>query len=305
MRTSSILLFAVSILLLPAGLVARLEVVTTTSHIADIVRNVAGDKVELKTLMGPGVDPHLYKATARDVIELQQADLILYNGLRLEGRLAQTFEKVARRGRAVVPVAEVIPEERLLASADYADAFDPHVWFDPQLWAYVVGGVVEALSEADPDNATSYRQAGEAYVEKIQSLVDWTRRRLEEVPESRRVLVTSHDAYSYFGRAFGVEVVGVQGISTATEAGMADVAKTGDFIRRRGIPAIFVESSVAPGTIQRISADSGAVVGGELFSDALGARGDLREGSDGEKYDVGTYIGMFKYNVDTIASALD
>ena len=283
---------------------AKLNVVTSTTHIAAIARSVGGDAVSLKSLMGPGVDPHLYKATARDVIDLKRADLILYNGLHLEGRLAESFSKVGKGGRPIVAVANSIPKEKLLPSANYADAHDPHVWFDPTLWVYVVDAVVEALLEADSENASLYRSNGEAYKREVSALYDWTVTRFEEVPEDRRVLITSHDAYNYFGRAFGIEVVGVQGISTATEAGLADIVKMVDFIKERRIPAIFVESSVSPSTIQRVSKDSGAVVGGELFSDALGLAGNLHEGSDGESYDVGTYIGMFKYNVDTIARAL-
>ncbi len=287
-----------------AFVVGGVRVVTSTSQLADIVRNVGGDLVELESLMGPGVDPHLYKATARDVITLRRADLIVYNGLHLEGRLASTFSKAAKRGRLVVAAAENIPEERLLSSANFVDSHDPHVWFDPALWSYAVDAVVQALVAADSENAAAYRAGGERYAAEVRVLVDWAVKRIGQIPDTRRVLVTSHDAYSYFGRAFGVEVVGVQGISTATEAGLADVAKMVDFIKRRAVPAIFVESSVSPATIRRISADSGAIVGGELFSDALGAAGKMHEGADGERYDVGTYIGMFKYNVDTIVSAL-
>ncbi|EDY82970.1 Periplasmic solute binding protein family [Verrucomicrobiia bacterium DG1235] len=283
---------------------ASIRVVTSTSQIADIVRNIGGSEVDLKVLMGPGVDPHLYKATARDVISLQRADLILYNGLHLEGRLAETFSKVNKLGRTVVAVGEVIPKDRLLASADYEDAHDPHVWFDPSLWVMVVGSVEASLIAADPSNAALFADRASLYKKKVEALSIWAQERIDSVPESRRVLVTSHDAYNYFGRAFGFQVVGVQGVSTASEAGLADIINTADFIKKRGIPAIFVESSVSPATIERISRDSGARVGGELFSDALGALGELHEGVDGEKFDVGTYLGMFKYNVDTIVRAL-
>ncbi|MDQ8204270.1 zinc ABC transporter substrate-binding protein [Pelagicoccus sp. SDUM812003] len=284
--------------------VAKIRVVSSTAQIGDIVSNVAGDRVESSALMGPGVDPHLYKATARDVIALQRADLILYNGLHLEGRLAETLSKMSAKGRRLVAVAEAIPGERLLKSAAYEDAYDPHVWFDPQLWVIVVDEVVSSLCAADPENAGFYRQQGASYRSKVAGLDAWAKAQIEKVPAGRRVLVTSHDAYNYFGRAFGVEVVGVQGISTVTEAGLADVTKTVDFIKRRGIPAIFVESSVSPATIERISRDSGARVGGELYSDALGALGEIHESPDGERFDVGTYLGMFQYNVSTIVEAL-
>ncbi|MDQ8199930.1 zinc ABC transporter substrate-binding protein [Pelagicoccus enzymogenes] len=298
------------VLLLTIGLFAatavhgKLRVVVSTSQIADIVRNVGGRDIDLTVLMGPGVDPHLYKATARDVISLQRADLILYNGLHLEGRLAETFSKVNKQGRTVVAVGEAIPKDRLLASADYEDAHDPHVWFDPELWAFVIDAVKSSLSKADPSKAAVFEQRAALYSAEVEAVALWARERIEAIPESARVLVTSHDAYNYFGRAFGFQVVGVQGVSTATEAGIADITNTADFIKRRRIPAIFVESSVSPATIERISRDSGASVGGELFSDALGALGEMHEGSDGERYDVGTYLGMFKYNVDTIVNAL-
>lgn len=291
-------------LALAVGLCGKVRVVASTSQIGDIVRNVAGDKVDLTILMGPGVDPHLYKATARDVISLQRADVILYNGLHLEGRLAETFSKLSKMGRKTVPVGEAIPKERLIPSADYQDAHDPHVWFDPELWMMVVSAVEEALVGIDPEQAATYHEGAAGYREEVAALSSWARKRIESIPEETRVLVTSHDAYNYFGRAFDFQVVGVQGVSTATEAGLADITKTADFIKKRGIPAIFVESSVSPSTIERISRDSGAVVGGELYSDALGAVGELHTGEDGEAYDVGTYIGMFKYNVDTIVGSL-
>lgn len=287
-----------------AGSYAKLRVVVSTSQIADIVRNVAGEEVDLAVLMGPGVDPHLYKATARDVISLQRADLILYNGLHLEGRLAETFSKVNKLGRTVVAVAESIPDDRLLASSDYENSHDPHVWFDPELWSIVVESVSRSLAAADPDRSAFFSKRASIYKGKVEALSVWAQRKIDLVPEARRVLVTSHDAYNYFGRAFGFQVVGVQGVSTASEAGLADIAKTSDFIKERGIPAIFVESSVSPATIERISRDSGAVVGGELFSDALGALGEIHLGVDGDEYDVGTYLGMFKYNVDTVVKAL-
>lgn len=283
---------------------AGIRVVTSTSQLADIVKNVGGELVELESLMGPGVDPHLYKATARDVIAMRRADLIIYSGLHLEGRLAETFEKAAKRGRTIVAAAENIPEEHLITSAAFVGSHDPHVWFDPTLWNYAVDAVVESLVRVDGENEAAYREEGDRYKASVAALVEWTKSRIEQIPEGRRVLVTSHDAYSYLGLAFGIEVVGVQGISTATEAGLADVTKMVDFIKKRGILAIFAESSVSPGTIQRISEASGAVVGGELYSDALGAVGEMHEGADGELYDVGTYIGMFKTNVDTIVSAL-
>lgn len=282
----------------------RLKVVATTSHVADLARHVGGEFVEVEGLMGPGVDPHLYKATARDLIALQSADVILYSGLHLEGRLGETFEKLRAAGRPIYAVTDRIPRDRLLSPEDYEGNYDPHVWFDPELWAMTIDVVVEAFAKADPGHAAEYVRRGESYREEIVALEDWARQRIETLPPERRILVTSHDAYNYFGDAFGVQVVGVQGISTATEAGLADIASMVRFIKERQVPAIFVESSVSPAAIQRISKDSGAKVGGELFSDALGAPGEMHEGPDGTQYDVGEYIGMFRYNVNTMVESL-
>lgn len=292
------LIAAVSILI-SAFAEDPIRVVTTTGHVADLVKNVGGERVSVKGFMGPGVDPHLYKATPRDLIALKRAELVFYSGLHLEGRLADTFAKMKDRGELVFAVAERAPHDLLLRPEEFEGAHDPHIWFDPTIWATTVDVVVEALSEYDSANAALFEANGAVYRAKIEALAEWTRSRIGEVPESRRYIVTSHDAYNYFGKAFGVQVIGVQGISTATEAGLADVSKTVEFIKEKRIPAIFVESSVSPATINRISQDSGAVVGGELFSDALGELGDLHKG-----HDVGTYIGMFKYNVDTIVDAL-
>ncbi len=291
----------IGVIFLGLSLVAAepIRVVTTTSHVADLVKNVGGEYVEVKGFMGPGVDPHLYKASPRDLIALKRADLVFYSGLHLEGRLAQTFEKMTDRGEKVYAVTDAAPRENLLQPEEFEGHYDPHLWFDPSLWATTVDVVVEALSEFDPSHAAEYAENGAVYRGEVEDLTAWTLSRIAEIPEARRYLVTSHDAYNYFGRAFGIQVIGVQGISTATEAGLADVSMTVEFIKKKKIPAIFVESSVSPAMIRRISQDSGAVVGGELFSDALGDRGDMHNGAD-----VGTYLGMFKYNVDTIVDAL-
>jgi manganese/zinc/iron transport system substrate-binding protein len=249
------------------------------------------------------VDPHLYKATAGDILKMQRADVIFYSGLHLEGRMTDVFTRVARQGRKVYALAERMPEERLLHPEGTEGLEDPHVWFDPELWAHGVDTVVEGLAAVDPAGAADYAARGEQVRAEILALHAWARARLETVPPQRRIVVTSHDAFAYFGRAYGYRVVAIQGISTVTEAGLADVVTMIDFIKRERVPAIFVESSVPHATIERVSRDAGARVGGELFSDALGARGDMREGG-GERYDVGTWTGMFKHNVNTIVEAL-
>lgn len=275
----------------------------TTTMVADLVARVGGERVRVEALMGPGVDPHLYKATAGDIINLQRADVIFYSGLHLEGRMTDVFTRVARQGRKIYALAEAMPEDRLLHPDGAEGLEDPHVWFDPELWALGVDTVVTGLSAVDPAGAEAYAERGRAVRAEILEVHAWAKARLASIPEDRRIVVTSHDAFAYFGRAYGYRVVAIQGISTVTEAGLADVVTMIDFIKRERVPAIFVESSVSHATIERVSRDSGARIGGELFSDALGARGDIRE-RGGERYDVGTWAGMFKHNVNTIVDAL-
>jgi manganese/zinc/iron transport system substrate-binding protein len=254
-------------------------------------------------LMGPGVDPHLYKPTAADVTRLQSAKVVFYNGLLLEGRMTEMFERLAKRGKKVHAVADAISADKLLKPEGFEGHPDPHIWGDAELWASCVDRVVAALGEVDAPGQSEYAARGKQYKEELTALHSWAKKRVAELPPNSRVLVTSHDAFNYFGRAYGFEVIGVQGISTATEAGLADVAKVGDLIKSRGIKAIFVESSVPRATIERISKDSGAKIGGELFSDALGTPGKMHTRA-GETYDEGTYIGMLKHNVLTATEAL-
>lgn len=281
-----------------------LKVAATTTMVADLAAAVVGENGEVHGLMGPGVDPHLYKATAGDVNTLQSADLILYNGLHLEGRMADLLVRLGRRGKLVYAVTEGVPESELLEPEEFAGHYDPHVWFDPNLWSYCVDTVVEAMSEADPANAEAYEQRGLKVKSEYEALREWGEAYVNQIPEDKRILVTSHDAYNYFGQAFGFQVVGVQGISTMSEAGLADIVKISEFIKEKEIKAIFVESSVSPATIQRISKDSGTRIGGELFSDAMGLKGHLESAPDGSSFDVGTYKGMFKHNLVTIVEAL-
>lgn len=276
-----------------------LRVVTTTSMVTDLVRQVAGDRATVEGLMGPGVDPHLFKPTAADVLKLQKADAIFYNGLVLEGKMTDLFTRLARGKKAVFAVTEKLDEERLLAPPEFSGHHDPHVWFDVMLWHDCVPAVVEGLTAADPAGRETYARQGAAVQERLRRLHEWARAKGAELPEAKRVLVTSHDAYNYFGRAYGFTVVGLQGVSTTTEAGLADVARLTDFIKERGVKAIFVETSVPHATIERVARDSGARVGGELFSDAMGTPGQLENG-----YDLGTYEGMIKHNLTTIVEAL-
>lgn len=281
----------------------KLKVASTVTMLSDMVREVGGDRVEVIPLMGPGVDPHLYKPTAKDAITLQKVDVILYIGLMLEGRMGDLFTKMGRKGKAVYAVTEDLPEDKILEPEEFEGHADPHIWGDASLWAECIPLVVKALSESDPEGAEYYQSQGEAYKSKLLELHRWAKDRVATLPEEQRVLVTSHDAFNYLGNAYGFNVVGVQGISTVDEAGLADISKMVDFIKQQKVKAIFVETSVNPAAIERISKDSGAKIGGELFSDAMGTAGQMETGG-GETYDVGTYIGMLKHNINIAVEAL-
>jgi manganese/zinc/iron transport system substrate-binding protein len=277
----------------------KLRVTATTSMVADLVKQVGGDRVQVESLMGPGVDPHLYKATATDISKLQRAQVIFYSGLLLEGKMDDLFTGMRRAKKPVYAVTADLPKEKLLHTPDQGAHADPHVWFDVELWSLCVPTVVKALSEVDPAGKSAYEARAKEVQKAMQALHQWAVERTSTLPKESRILITSHDAFSYFGRAYQFEVVGLQGISTVTEAGLADVAKLVDFIKARKVRAIFVESSVAPTAIKRISADTGIKIGGELFSDAMGTPGKIENG-----YDVGTYEGMIKHNVNTVVNAL-
>lgn len=277
----------------------KLQVTATTSMVADMVKSVGGDRVTVQALMGPGVDPHLYKATASDVARLQRADVIFYNGLMLEGKMQELFTQMSKAKRKVYAVTDDLAKTKLLSPPDFQGHHDPHVWFDVQIWTECAATVARGLTEADPAGKDTFNSNLAALQKKNAALHEWSVKKAGELVKDRRILVTSHDAYNYFGRAYDFQVVGLQGISTVTEAGNADVAKLVDFIKEKKLKAIFVESSVSHATIERISKDSGAKIGGELFSDAMGAVGQMENG-----YDLGTYEGMIKHNLTTIVDAL-
>ena len=276
----------------------KVRVVTTTGMISDVVDHVGGDRVDVEGLMGPGVDPHVYKATEGDVIRLADADVVFYNGLHLEAKLAEVFERMGGRVRTVA-VTDGIPPARLIASAAFGAAYDPHVWFDVRLWMEAAREARDALAAVDPGHAATYRANAERYLADLVALDRYVRRRVDEVSRGRRVIITAHDAFNYFGRAYGFDVRGLQGISTVTEAGTGDVQDLADFIVERRIPSIFAESSVSPRMIQAVEEavrargfDVG--IGGSLFSDAMGDPGTPE----------GTYVGMVRHNVDTIVDGL-
>lgn len=292
-------LLAAAFALSAAAVEKKLQVAATTGMVADLVKSVGGDRVNVAALMGPGVDPHLYKATASDVTKLQRADVIFYNGLLLEGKMQELFEQMTKARKKVYAITQDLPKQKLLGSQDYQGHHDPHVWFDVPLWTECVAVVVRGLSEADAAGKTTYQKNAEALQKRNAALQDWALKKAGELTSEKRILVTSHDAYNYFGRAYGFQVVGLQGISTVTEAGLADVAKLVDFIKQKKVKAIFVESSVPHAAIERISRDAGVKIGGELFSDAMGTPGQMENG-----YDLGTYEGMIKHNLTTIVEAL-
>jgi manganese/zinc/iron transport system substrate-binding protein len=296
--TAILLCLGLSMLLIQAA-DKKLRVAATVTMVADLARQVGGDRVEVDALMGPGVDPHLYKAAASDITKLQQADVIFYSGLLLEGKMQDIFAKLARSKRFVYPVTEAIPVEKLLEPPEFAGHYDPHVWFEIPLWKLCVDVVAKGLSEADPAGKDFYEKRAAETRGRMDELHAWALKKSAELPAERRILVTSHDAYNYFGRAYGFQVVGLQGISTVTEAGLADMAKLTDFIKQKRVKAVFVETSVPHHTIERISKDTGVKIGGELFSDAMGTPGQLENG-----YDLGTYEGMIKHNMTTIVEAL-
>jgi manganese/zinc/iron transport system substrate-binding protein len=276
----------------------QLRVVATTGMIADAAARVGGERVVVDALMGPGIDPHLYRASAADVRRLAGADLILYNGLHLEAALAEVLEEMGQRRRTVA-VTGALPRDTLLAPPEFAGSYDPHVWFDVGLWRGAVARVAEALAEADPAGAGAYGAAASAYLAELSELDAWVRQRAAELPPERRVLITAHDAFGYFGRAYGFEVMGLQGISTTTEAGTADVQRLAATIVERRIPAIFVESSIPRRTLEAVQAavrsrGQRVAIGGSLFSDAMGDAGTPE----------GTYPGMVRHNVNTIIDAL-
>ena len=276
----------------------RLRVVATTGMIADVAERIGGRRVLMESLMGPGVDPHLYKASAGDVRRLARADLVLYNGLHLEAAMGEVLEEMGKR-KHTVAVTDWIDRASLTAPPEFQGSYDPHVWFDVRLWMRVVQRIEAAYVAADSTHAAEYRARSAALLRDMAALDEWVRARASEVPRERRVLVTAHDAFGYFGRAYGFEVKGLQGISTASEAGTADVQQLADEIARRRIPAIFVETSIPRRTIEAVQAAVRSrgfevAIGGALYSDALGSPGTP----------AGTYMGMVRSNVETIVGAL-
>ncbi|MCO5216613.1 MAG: zinc ABC transporter substrate-binding protein [Thermomicrobiales bacterium] len=286
-----------SSLRIPAGAQSDgLAITTTIGMIADAVRNIGGDHVNVTSLMGPGVDPHLYKPSAGDIAKLESADAIFYGGLHLEGRMVDVLEQLLDRGAAGAAVLETLDSDQLIETDG---APDPHVWFDVALWGEALASIPTVLSELDTSNTSTYEDNWASYKSTLTELDTYAEEQIGTIPEEQRVLVTAHDAFNYFGRRYGMEVRGIQGMSTASEAGAKDIQELADFLSERQIKAIFVESSVPHDTIEALqkaceSRGWPVAVGGELFSDAMGDEGTPE----------GTYVGMVRHNVDTIVAAL-
>lgn len=271
-------------------------IVATTGMIADAARQIVGDSARVDGLMGPGVDPHLYKATRSDLSKLRDADLILYNGLLLEGKMSEVLEKLSQQ-KPVIAVADVINQQRLIDTGN--DTHDPHIWFDLSMWKEAVEILGKRIAEQYPDRADFFLENAKRYTEELEALHQWTKKQIQSIPESQRVLITAHDAFGYFGQAYDIEVRGLQGISTISELGLRDVSALVNYIAERGIKAVFVESSVPSRSLEAVVAGvqqrgHDVEIGGTLYSDALGAEGT----------EAGTFVGTVRSNVNTIVSSL-
>lgn len=281
-----------------------IDVLTTTTVVRDAVQQVVGDQAEVESLMGPGVDPHSYRARESDVARMERADIIFYNGHHLEGAMAEVLEQMDQR-TPTVAVAEAIESDRMIApdeeifGEDFAGQHDPHIWFDVQLWSQAIEVIRDELIELDPDNEEQYRDNAENYQAELEELDQYIRDRIDELPEQQRVLITAHDAFGYLGSAYDMEVYGLQPLTTAVEAGTSDVRAMADLIVDREISAIFLESAVPPQGIEAVreaaqSRGFEVEIGGELYGDALGEPGS----------EYGTYIAAYRHNIDTIVDSL-
>lgn len=302
-RFLGVVVFSLSLLLFGCSTDTTKEdregvVVATTGQIADAIKAISGEHLQVSALMGPGVDPHLYKATQSDLSKLDKAEVIFYNGLHLEGQMLDIFEQMSK-SKSVLAVGETLNKSDLLASDDDAMLHDPHIWFDIELWKGVVQAIGTKLQEEYPEFKDDFVANEKEYLKQLDELQVYAKNRVNEIPEKQRILVTAHDAFNYFGRSQGFDVRGLQGLSTDSEYGVKDVQEMVDFLVANKIKAIFIESSVSDKAMKAViegAKEKGhdIVIGGELFSDAMGAEGTKE----------GTYIGMYQHNIDTIVDAL-
>ncbi|MEH7385390.1 zinc ABC transporter substrate-binding protein [Bacillus sp. JJ1521] len=273
-----------------------IHVVTTIAQIGEPMQLIGGDRIKVTSLMGPGVDPHLYQATQGDITTLQHADIIFYSGLHLEGRMGEIFEKL-KETKPTFAIGESIDEDRLLA--DEGGAIDPHIWFDLDIWKDGLASATQRLKQYSPEDAVYFEENKQKYFAKIDELKAEASKKLASIPKEQRVLVTAHDAFGYFGRMYDIEVVGLQGLSTEDEVGLSDIQSTVDLLLEKNVPSVFVESSINQNSIKAViegAAKKGQdiTLGGELFSDAMGKAGT----------EEGTYLGMYRHNVNTIYDGL-
>lgn len=302
MLRSSVLVFALVLTVKPVQAQPKsypYKITTTTGMVNDIVKQVAGKRATIHNIIGEGIDPHLFRPTRSNVVELMSADVVFYSGLMLEGKMADILVKISRRGKVVYAVTEQLDEKELLEPPEFLGHFDPHVWMDVSSWSQAVSVVADALSEYDPSGEAIYHSHAEQYRQQLKKLDNYVKEVIGSIPKKRRVLITAHDAFNYFGRAYGIEVMGIQGISTESEAGIQDINKLVDLIVQHDIRAVFVETSVADRNIRALiegaqSRNQKVIIGGALFSDAMGQPGTYE----------GTYIGMIDHNATIIARAL-
>ena len=274
------------------------KVTTTVGMVGDIVKNIVGEKGKVKNIIGEGVDPHIYRATRNDVFELLRADIVFYSGLMLEGKMGDALIRVAMK-KPVYPVTQLVDEKFLLQPTEFAGQYDPHLWMDISAWIMAVKAVEDKLSKFDPKNKAYYVKRRQKYLASLQSLHKYGLKSIDSIPKGKRVLITAHDAFNYFGRAYNIEVKGIQGLSTESEAGLKDINNIIDDIVKRNIKAVFVETSVSSKNVKAIIEGANArgkkvVIGGVLFSDAMGNPGTYE----------GTYIGMLDHNITVITRAL-
>lgn len=275
----------------------KLTIVATTSMLTDAVANIVGDTAQVHGLMGCGIDPHLYRARESDVHKLAAAELVVYNGLHLEGKMGQVLEGMNRFTKVIN--ASTAIDKQDLRTADFEELYDPHIWFDVQLWIAVVRYIQDTVMQIDPEHADIYKKNGDNYIAQLEQLHGYVQNRVDELQPHQRILITAHDAFGYFGDAYGFTVVGLQGLSTDSDISTKDIQQLADYIVQNQITTIFVESSIPQRSLIAVqhavaAQDWQVTLGDELYSDALGD----------EESAAGTYIGMVKYNIDTIVDAL-
>lgn len=276
------------------------KIVTTTGMLGDVTKAIVGDKAEVNSLMGPGVDPHLYKATQGDLRLLREADIVIYNGLHLEGKMGEVLEKLGQfPNKQVIAAAEVVDTSNLIVVDANNQIFDPHLWFDVALWTQTIDPILASVIEFDPENEEFYTTNANNKKEALLTLDGWVQNEIASIPEQQRILITAHDAFAYFGEAYNIRVQGLQGISTIAEAGIKDVTSLVNQLVNEQIKAVFIESSVPKKTIEAVVEGANAkghtvAIGGTLYSDAMGEPGTPE----------GTYEGMVKHNINTIVNAL-